>query len=510
VKKHRAKPSLSDDATADDGRGASRPGSCADAEDEYPGGVGHGGAHGAFGWLPSGVPRAVGGLLLLGVVLLATASATAAGAASSNANRVVTVRYQGSYDGTITYDQASLGTVVSHLTWDLQWTGTLRQLFAPSIKALTVATLTGYTTISQTSMNCTLTLSAGPPPGIALPTGQILNASRQPGGMVLIGVHAPLGVDDTISNDQSCGGAGAEGAGATTPQQIELEVPTPTFDLAIRGAQSQRFDGSWNDSDSISTSTSKISSIVTFSGSVSNYVALGDSFSAGQVAPFIPGGQRCLRSVFAYAEVYDPDASFWACSGATISEVRDTQLAKLQHITKLVTITIGGNDIGLFGDLVTCLGPVKLGAPCVVGRPNYAQLRVRLSDLYSDIHARSPLARIFVLGYPNPLPATVPSRRCPGLAVLDAAAFRIDARDVPALHNLVTRLDATVRLAVADSRVATYVSTEGPFVGHDICHSNPWFFPISIADSALSFHPNRQGHAELAQLLRAAAGPPPS
>jgi lysophospholipase L1-like esterase len=473
--------------------------------------VGRGGVVGALRSLPSGVGRAVGGLILLGVVLLAAGWASEAGAASSGANRVVTVRYQGSYDGTITYNQASLGTVVSHITWDLQWTGTLRQLLAPTTKVLTVATLTGTATVNQASMNCTVTLSAGPSTGNAPPTGQVLDAYRDSAdtSKVVIGVHAPLGVGDTISSDQSCAGGGAEGAGATTPQQIELEVPTPQFDLTIRGSQSQRFDGNWGESDSISTSTSKISSIVTFSGSASNYVALGDSFSAGQVAPFVPRGQNCFRSVYAYPEVYDPDASFWACSGATISAVRDTQLAKLQRTTKLVTITIGGNDIGLFGELVKCLGPVKL-APCQVSRPNYAQLRIRLSDLYSNIHTRSPLARIFVLGYPNPLPATMPSPRCPGLKVLDATAFRLDARDVPALHNLVTRLDATIRLAVADSRVATYVSTEGPFVGHEICSFSDWFLPVSISESALSFHPDRAGHAELARLLRAAAGPPSS
>jgi lysophospholipase L1-like esterase len=353
-------------------------------------------------------------------------------------------------------------------------------------------------------MNCSGTLSVSPTTG----PGKILNAYRD-SAEVVIGVHAPIGVSDTISDNQNCAGGGADGAGATTPQQIDLEVPTPHFDLTVRGPQSQRFDGNWSDSDSISTSTSKFSSIVTFSGSVSNYVALGDSFSAGQVAPFVPGGRACLRSTYAYPEVYDSDASFWACSGATIAEVRDTQLGKLQPTTKLVSITIGGNDIGLFGELVRCLGPVKL-APCQVSRPNFAQLRLRLSDLYSDIHARSPLARIFVLGYPNPLPATVPSPRCPGLKVLDASVFRLDAQSVPALHNLVTRLDATIRLAVADSRVATYVSTEGPFVGHEICSFSDWFFPVSIQESSLSFHPDRAGHAELARLLRAAAGPPPS
>ena len=247
-------------------------------------------------------------------------------------------------------------------------------------------------------------------------------------------------------------------------------IPTPHFDLTIRGNQTENFDGSWTRMDTFSTSTSKVGSSVTFSGSLSNYVALGDSFSAGQVEPFVPGGRACLRSAYAYPEVYDPSVSFWACSGATIAAVQDTQLGKLERTTKLVTITIGGNDAGLFGALELCLVHVKQCNPRDL-TPNFAQLRVRLADLYAQIHARSSRARIFVLGYPNPPPAAIPPDGCEGLRVEGASFLRLWRRDVPFLHGLVTTLDATVRFAVADSRVAKYVSTEGAFAGHDVCSS---------------------------------------
>lgn len=186
-------------------------------------------------------------------------------AASSAAGRVVTLRYEGSYDGTVTFDEAELGTVVSHVTWDFDWTGTLHRLLAPALKVFEVNTLTGTETVSQHGMTCTVSFSENPATGTQTPVGRILNAYRDPAdpSKVVVRLQAPLGLQDLISDDPTCTGNGADGAGGPGQQ---VEIPTARFDPADSGSQTRRFDGSWSASDTISHSTSRVRSAVTFGG----------------------------------------------------------------------------------------------------------------------------------------------------------------------------------------------------------------------------------------------------
>src|SRR4051812_47339303 len=94
-----------------------------------------------------------------------------------------------------------------------------------------------------------------------------------------------------------------------------------------------------------------------------SYVALGDSFSSGEGnRPFDGPCHRAQRSDSAYPQElptligYLAPPSFHACTGATIDDVllhpqpkRDGQRVQLEYVdasTKLVTLTIGGNDLG--------------------------------------------------------------------------------------------------------------------------------------------------------------------
>ncbi|XTR53240.1 hypothetical protein ACOM2C_09380 [Pseudarthrobacter sp. So.54] len=72
------------------------------------------------------------------------------------------------------------------------------------------------------------------------------------------------------------------------------------------------------------------------------YIALGDSYAAGQGAgPYLDG---CYRSESAYSELAAEVKAIKlvrnaACSGKTTQEVVDTQLRQLNKNTELVTIT---------------------------------------------------------------------------------------------------------------------------------------------------------------------------
>jgi hypothetical protein len=237
--------------------------------------------------------RTVVALLVFIAALLCSDGVRSARAASPADNRVVTVSYQGSYHGTINYDEADLGTIVSDVSWDFEWTGMLRQLFAPADKVLTVNALTAAETVSQPRMTCTVSFSENPSTGAQTPVGRLLTGTRQPTDKVLIGVQAPIGGEDLISDDPACAGNGVEGAGAEGQQQIQLEVPRPVFDLGMLGSQSQPFNGGWSSSDTISTSTSAFTSTVTFSGGCDATLA---DFSLRAVASAVQGQAAANQS----------------------------------------------------------------------------------------------------------------------------------------------------------------------------------------------------------------------
>src|SRR3954469_668109 len=98
----------------------------------------------------------------------------------------------------------------------------------------------------------------------------------------------------------------------------------------------------------------------------SPYVALGDSYSsAAGVTPFVPGSPpACSRSLLNYP--HDIAAATGAesftdvtCSGARTSDFftsqtagQPPQLDAVTKSTKLVTMTIGGNDGGAFSGIL--------------------------------------------------------------------------------------------------------------------------------------------------------------
>ncbi len=91
-----------------------------------------------------------------------------------------------------------------------------------------------------------------------------------------------------------------------------------------------------------------------------HYVALGDSYSSGVGAgSYISSSGSCDRSPNAYSALWataHAPASYTsvACSGATTTTVINTQLSALSASTTLVSITIGGNDVGFANIMETC------------------------------------------------------------------------------------------------------------------------------------------------------------
>ena len=122
--------------------------------------------------------------------------------------------------------------------------------------------------------------------------------------------------------------------------------------------------------------------------------------------------------------------SFQACSGAKIPNILATSLGgsgqgagwdSLPQLDRanlakanLVTLTIGGNDAGYVGLLVEC-GLFRCDTPAFRAEraARIDALKPQLERVYGAIAARAPRARILVLGYANPFPATPASNPAP-------------------------------------------------------------------------------------------------
>lgn len=152
-----------------------------------------------------------------------------------------------------------------------------------------------------------------------------------------------------------------------------------------------------------------------------SYVALGDSYSAGVGAEATVADQnpldRCHRTSKAYyhevskAFRFAKGSAFWACSGAKTGDVlkgrggEPPQIGRIGADTSLVTISIGGNDVGFSRVLAGCVVRLPWSKGCtaqgeeIAGR--MAELRRSLPDLIAKITERAPRARVIVMGYPK-------------------------------------------------------------------------------------------------------------
>lgn len=229
---------------------------------------------------------------------------------------------------------------------------------------------------------------------------------------------------------------------------------------------------------------------------VSEYVALGDSYAAG-VGSAQGAGTGCRRSDFGYPNLWKDahsPASFSsaACSGATVRAVTDRQLRSLTSETDLVTITVGGNDAGFVGVMTTCTLSSDKACEQAVDRAEkviHTDLPGRFERLFAAIKAAAPQAKIVVLGYPRLFEA----KSCAGgLSEAKRAAVN-DGADAL----------ASVTGAAAIAAGVTFVDVRDAFTGHGICGDDPWIHPLT-SPVANSYHPTRSGQVGYLRALESA------
>jgi hypothetical protein len=258
------------------------------------------------------------------------------------------------------------------------------------------------------------------------------------------------------------------------------------------------------------------------------YVAMGDSFAAGSLVLPAKEVLTCARSAVNYASLVAQQikpAKFRdvTCGAATtahfanpqpgiIAGTAAPQYDALSEDTTLVSVGIGGNDIGLVGLAVSCVNllPQPVGTSCKAtntagGVDKLAQKIDAFAATYGtvieQIRARAPHAKILMVGYPT----GIKKGGCwPVVPVWGA--------DADYLQAALTRLN--VRMAEqATAHGATYVDLAAPSVGHDMCKSagTRWIeglIPSLTTNGLVPLHPNAAGLRNAVPTVLAAMGTP--
>ncbi|MEV4541068.1 lipase [Micromonospora sp. S4605] len=222
-----------------------------------------------------------------------------------------------------------------------------------------------------------------------------------------------------------------------------------------------------------------------------HYVALGDSYSSGVGAgSYTAESGSCQRSTNAYPALYAAavrPASYRsvACSGATTSSVVNTQLAALSGTTTLVSVTVGGNDVGFANIMTTCVlyGTTECVAAVQAAEDKArAELPALLRTVYTGIRNRAPSARVVVVGYPV-------------FYQLGTVCVGLSATSRAKINEGINLVDDITRSA-AQAAGFTFADVRSQFVGHQLCsYGEKWLHALNFANLGISYHPTAAGQS---------------
>ncbi|WP_442816666.1 SGNH/GDSL hydrolase family protein [Streptomyces sp. NBC_01304] len=253
------------------------------------------------------------------------------------------------------------------------------------------------------------------------------------------------------------------------------------------------------------------------------YVALGDSYSAASgnfpldpTAPLL-----CARSTVNYPHVIarrtGAQLTDVSCGGAQTKDFAGSQypgvapqLDAVRGDTRLVTMTIGGNDNNTFISAILACGSAGIltggkGSPCKdlygssfddkIESGTYPAVRAALKA----VRAKAPDARIAIIGYPWIVPAKA-DRSC-------FAKMPVAEGDVPYLRNLQGHLNQVIERAAAETGTM-FVDMAAASEGHDACRpiGTRWIEPVLPHASLAVVHPNALGEAGMADRTVGALG----
>ncbi|HKR87692.1 MAG TPA: SGNH/GDSL hydrolase family protein [Phenylobacterium sp.] len=250
------------------------------------------------------------------------------------------------------------------------------------------------------------------------------------------------------------------------------------------------------------------------------YVAMGSSYASG---PGVTSSadtppNRCTRSADNYAHLLARKRGFSltdaSCSGATTSNLLGpwgelpAQVDAVDADTRLVTITIGGNDLGYVGGLMAAscaelaakvaasTGKEAPAAACPrIPPPSeqaYLDLEARMRNIAAEVRRRAPAARLVFVQYPAVLP---PHGTC--------AAVPLSPAQADASRRIAMRL-AEITDHVAKESGAEVLQTQLLTARHSACAEDPWMNGYAQPGAPVRgaiYHPNLEGMTAVAEAL---------
>jgi lysophospholipase L1-like esterase len=258
------------------------------------------------------------------------------------------------------------------------------------------------------------------------------------------------------------------------------------------------------------------------------YVALGDSFTSGPAIPtqLSPSStpsapNACGRSSKNYPSLvaralglHLTDMSCLAAKADDLTKAQGpgipAQLSALNQSTSLITVGIGGNDLGYSTIAANCValtpwGPTRVGRTC---KAHYTasggdqldrtvhDVGTEVKTILSDIRARAHNARVFVIGYPDVVPPS-------GSGCWPDLPFtRSDLSYLRGVEANLNSMLSTVARAAGD----VYVNMAAPSAAHSACtgRNTRWVSPILPSPGTYPLHPDANGMAGMARVLEAA------
>jgi lysophospholipase L1-like esterase len=410
----------------------------------------------------------------------------------------------------------------------------------PTVTILATPAPGGYTLSTNTTYppntyygNSQVTVTASgfltpPPPPPPKPPTLFLVFGNQQSGSVNSTLLTPLYAEAIDSSFNGVAGVNITFAVTQQPSGANATLTNTTTTTGASGiVNTQLKFGSLPGTYKVTaTCTTCSPTAVTFTETATfSYIALGDSFSSGEgVSPFIKPSDTdlCHRSVNAYSTLVQlPGTSspiatskaqfdFVACSGAETINVTATgvgfkgepkQLSavnKVDSTRDLVTITIGGNDMGFSAILKYCfmhpdcnqvrpfgfysdLTPVEvfpLKLPFVKGS---------LMSLYTEIRNDAQNAMVSVLEYP---------------ILIEGQQCQYGADVFSMLGSLNVQLNQAIQDAAAQIGVH-FIPVANLFSGHGISCTpggDRWINAV-VNPIVGSFHPNDIGQRMNAQAI---------
>ncbi|HSH55492.1 MAG TPA: SGNH/GDSL hydrolase family protein, partial [Candidatus Limnocylindrales bacterium] len=287
-----------------------------------------------------------------------------------------------------------------------------------------------------------------------------------------------------------------------------------------------------------------------------SFLGLGDSFAAGQGAFNYQAGtdtsvNTCHLSSLSYPFILSGSlfagGRSVACSGAVTDDIinksrdyrgqskdqtalRDRGTISIQEYLgsftpgylaqsdfidvyrpEVITMSIGGNDIGFGNILKSCVSPAAEASSCYPAYEDQLELYKtiqskfdRLVQTYKLVY--KPGKRVYVVGYPQ---IAVPDGNC-------ALNVHLDSREIALSISLIDYLNSTI--AAAAKRVGVeYVDISQSLAGHRMCEiqsrevavngftvgNDDGLKGIKFVGSE-SYHPNALGHAMMERTIRSA------